>query len=49
MIDLKVPYSEELHQAALFGFDFIMKIKEWKAALNYKVFGRVDERSKIVK
>jgi hypothetical protein len=47
MIDLKVPYSEELHQAALFGFDFIMKIKEWKAALNHEVFGRVDEKVKL--
>lgn len=47
MIDLKVPYNEELHQAALFGFDFIMKIKEWKAVLNQKVFGRVDEKVKL--
>ncbi len=44
LIDLKIPYVEESHQAALFGFDFILKLKEWKALFNQKVLGKVDEK-----
>ncbi len=43
MVHLEMPYSTERHEAVLFGFDWTMRIREWKALLNYKLFDRVDE------
>lgn len=47
IVDLKMPYSTELHSTVLFGYDFTMRIREWKALLNQKVFERVDEGVKL--
>jgi hypothetical protein len=44
LMNYALPYSETHHQASLFGFDFILKIKEFKAALNQKLSGKVDNR-----
>ena len=44
LLSLNMPYNEKLHQASLFGFDFILHIKEWKAMLNYYLFNRIDEK-----
>ena len=43
ILDLKMPYQTERHEAVLFGYDWTMKVREWKALLNYKLFHRVDE------
>ena len=43
VLDLRMPYSTERHEAVLFGYDWVMKIREIKASLNYQLFGRVDE------
>ena len=42
LLELRMPYNAELHESELFGFDFTMKIREWKALLNHKLFNRVD-------
>lgn len=42
LLELRMPYNAELHESELFGFDFSMTIREWKALLNYKLFNRVD-------
>ncbi|UBM60103.1 hypothetical protein LAG90_05540 [Marinilongibacter aquaticus] len=47
--DFSLPYNEELHQSILFGYDWTMKVREWKAALNYTLFDRVDEHVKLSK
>jgi hypothetical protein len=44
LMELEMPYKEDKHQAVLFGSDFIMKIKEWKAALNLKLFNRPSQK-----
>jgi hypothetical protein len=44
LMNYALPYSETHHQASLFGFDFILKIKEFKAALNQYLFNKVDNR-----
>ena len=43
-IHYNLPYSEAAHQNNLFGFDFMLKIKEWKAAMNLSLFTKVDPR-----
>ena len=35
-------YNTERHQAVLFGYDFVLKIRELKAVFNEKVFNRLD-------
>lgn len=42
LLNWHIPYSTERHESVLFSSDFILTIKEWKAALNQKVFGRID-------
>jgi hypothetical protein len=49
LIDLKMPYSTELHESVLFGYDAMMMVREWKATLTYKLFGRVDKGVKLNK
>lgn len=44
LLSLNMPYNEKLHQASLFGFDAILRIKEWKALLNYYLFNKIDEK-----
>lgn len=48
-VDFELPYSTELHEGVLFGYDFMMTIKDWKAALNYKLFDRVDDNVRLNK
>jgi hypothetical protein len=49
ILDLEVPYREEMHESVLFSSDFILKIKEVKADLNYRFFGKTDPKVKIIK
>jgi hypothetical protein len=44
LMNYALPYSETHHQASLFGFDFVLKLKEFKAFLNQKLFDKVDNR-----
>lgn len=39
-----LPYNTERHESMLFASDFFLKIKEWKATLNYKLFDRIDPK-----
>lgn len=48
IVDLEVPYREEMHESVIFNSAFFLKIKEWKADFNYKVFGKTDPKVKIV-
>jgi hypothetical protein len=43
-LNFMLPYSENQHQAALFGFDFILNLKELKASINEQIFHRVDPK-----
>ncbi|AWV98945.1 hypothetical protein [Arcticibacterium luteifluviistationis] len=49
LINLEMPYSTELHEGVLFGYDCMMTIRDWKAALNYKLFDRVDDNVRLNK
>lgn len=49
IIDLEMPYSTELHEGVLFGYDCMMTVRDWKATLNYKIFGRVDDNVRLNK
>ncbi len=49
LLSLNMPYNEKLHQASLFGFDAILRIKEWKAFLNYYLFNKIDEKVYLTK
>lgn len=49
VVDYEVPYREEMHESVLFSSDFILKIKEWKADFNYRFFGRVDPKVRVLK
>jgi hypothetical protein len=40
----EVPYNTERHESLLFSSDFFLTFKEWKAWLNWKLFGRIDEK-----
>ena len=40
----EVPYNTERHETLLFSSDFFLTFKEWKAWLNWKLFGRIDEK-----
>lgn len=44
LLSQSMPYNEKLHQASLFGFDFFLHIKEWKAMINYSLFNKIDEK-----
>lgn len=48
LMDFKVPYREDMHESVLFSPDWILWIKEKKAAFNYKVLGKIDPKVKIV-
>ncbi|MGL4629775.1 MAG: hypothetical protein ACRCVT_01115 [Leadbetterella sp.] len=43
LVDYSLPYDEKKHHAVLYGFDWVLKLKEWKAALNEYCFGKVDK------
>ncbi len=43
-LEVDVPYNTERHETLLFSSDFFLRFKEWKAYLNWKVFGRIDEK-----
>jgi hypothetical protein len=49
IVDLEVPYREEMHESVIFNSDFFLKIKELKADFNYKVFGKTDPKVKVLK
>lgn len=40
----EVPYNTERHESLLFSSDIFLKIKEWKAWLNWKLFNRIDKK-----
>jgi hypothetical protein len=46
-LELKVPYSSQMHESLLFGSDFMMKIRELKAQLNLWLFGKTDDKVKL--
>jgi hypothetical protein len=41
------PYNKETHEAAIFGSDFFLFFKEIKAAINQKIFGKIDDKVKL--
>lgn len=47
LLELRIPYETERHEAVLFSSDFMLMFKEWKALLNYKVFNRVSESVRL--
>ena len=49
VIAYEVPYREEMHESVLFSSDPILKIKEWKADLSYRLFGRTDPKVQVLK
>ena len=49
LLDLELPYSTELHEGILFGYDAMQKVREWKANINYTIFNRVDENVRLNK
>ncbi len=49
IFDLNIPYNSERHESILFSADFFMSLKEWKAAINQQIFGRIDEKVKLSK
>ncbi len=49
VLDYEIPYREEMHESVLFSNDFILKIKEWKADLIYRMFGRTDPKVAVLK
>jgi len=49
VVEYEIPYREEMHESVLFSNDFILKIKEWKADVNYRLFGRLDPKVKVLK
>jgi len=49
ILEYEVPYREEMHESVLFSSDPVLKIKEWKADLNYRFFGRTDPKVKVLK
>lgn len=40
----EVQYNTERHETLLFSSDFFLTFREWKAWLNWKLFGRIDEK-----
>lgn len=40
----EVSYNTERHETLLFSSDFFLTFKEWKAWLNWKLFGKIDEK-----
>lgn len=47
LLEIKVPYNTEMHESLLFGSDFMMKIREMKAELNLRLFGKTDDKVKL--
>jgi hypothetical protein len=47
LLDIKVPYNTQMHESLLFGSDFMMKIREMKAELNLRLFGKTDDKVKL--
>lgn len=43
----EIPYKTELHESVLFSADFFLTIKEWKATLNQRLFGRIDDNVRL--
>ncbi len=44
LLNWRLPYNTERHEAVLFSNELSLKIREWKALLNLKVFGRTAEQ-----
>lgn len=44
-----IPYSAERHESVLFSSDFFFTLKEWKAWVNCKIFGRIDDKVMLSK
>jgi phage pi2 protein 07 len=49
LLELKIPYNSQLHESVVFGSDFVFKIKEMKAQLNLKLFGKTDDKVALSK
>lgn len=49
ILDFEVPYNEDMHEMVLFSSDFFLRIKEWKAWLNHRVFGRIEPDVALLK
>ncbi len=49
LLQLRIPYNTERNEAVLFGYDWVMRIREWKAALNFRLFGRTDAKVALSK
>lgn len=47
LLELRIPYETERHEAVLFSSDLMLMFKEWKAMLNYRIFDRVSENVKL--
>ncbi|MCF8325775.1 MAG: hypothetical protein K9I84_12515 [Leadbetterella sp.] len=47
LLDIKVPYNTQMHESLLFGTDFMMKIREIKAQINLRLFGKTDDKVKL--
>jgi hypothetical protein len=47
LLEVKVPYNTQMHESLLFGSDFMMKIREMKAELNLRLFGKTDDKVKL--
>lgn len=47
LLDIKVPYNTQMHESLLFGTDFMMKIREFKAELNLWLFDKTDDKVKL--
>lgn len=47
LYDYQLPYSAELHESVLFGYDLTLAVKEFKAWLNFHLLDRVDDKVKL--
>jgi hypothetical protein len=45
----ELPYSTELHESILFGYDGMQKVREWKANINFNLFNRIDDNVRLNK
>jgi hypothetical protein len=46
-LTFSLPYNAQLHEGEMFGFDFMLRLKELKAMLNYYLFDRLDPKVKL--
>ena len=43
-LNYEVSYNTERHEALLFSSDYFLIFKEWKAWINWEIFGRLDKK-----